>query len=122
MEINYKTIGGLLLLVLVTVGGTLLVERTGDYINCRAEWILQENGEYLCPKTNATSLCYEIEERGSGWYRCWTGRLVEIPEEIQEFKTFANGELYTCKFEGLVDSYTKCISPTDKEAYAGELI
>ena len=62
--------------MIVTAGATLYIEKTGDYINCRAEWILQENGEYLCPKTNATSLCYEIEYRGGGWHRCWTGRLV----------------------------------------------
>ena len=122
MEINYKTIAGILLLVILTAGGTLLIEKTGDYINCRAEWILQENGEYLCPKTNVTSLCYEIEDRGSGWYRCWIGRLVEIPTEIQSFQVFANGELYTCEFTELVDSYIKCVSPTNKEAYVGELI
>ena len=122
MEIKYKEIGGILLLVMLTVGGTLLVEKTWDYSNCRAEWVLQDNGEYLCPKTNVTSLCYEIEDRGSGWYRCWTGKLVEIPEETKTFQTFANGELYTCEFEELVNSYIKCFSPKGYEAYIGELI
>lgn len=122
MEINYKTIGAMILLVIVTAGGTLLVEKTGDYINCRAEWILQDDGQYLCPKTNVTSLCFEIEDRGSGWYRCWTGRVVEIPTETQTFKVFANGELYTCTFKGLVNSYDVCVSSSEKEAYVGELL
>ena len=128
--LNYKQVGGLLLLAIgLTCGITLLLEKTGEYINCRADWILQEDGTYICPKTNAQHFCYEIEDRGSGWYRCWLGKVVETesPPEEPIFKEAihvdANGGRFTCEvLNGEVWSYSKCIKDDNKAAYLGELI
>jgi len=45
------------------------------------------------------------------------------PEESTQIKVFENGELYECDvLNGQVNSYSKCFSPTEKEAYLGELV
>jgi len=78
-ELSYKQISGIILLVITLSAGSIIVlEKTGDYVNCRGDWILQEDGKYFCEDRNITEYCYEIEYRGSGWYRCWIGHPVEI--------------------------------------------
>lgn len=93
-EKTYKTISGIILTIItLVIGGALYLEKTEDYKSCRAEWIIQDNGQYLCPKNNELQYCYSIESRGSGWYRCWIGVPVKVEvlkEEIllQEKLTF----------------------------------
>lgn len=90
MKINYKSIGGLLLAMIITSTGTLYLESTGDYDNCRAQWILNPDGTFTCPKDNSTHYCYDIEDRGSGWYRCWIGNVVQ-PTIIATEKDLGKG-------------------------------
>jgi len=85
MKLNYKTIGGVILaLITLTSGSLLYLEKTGDYHNCRSVWTENLDGSYTCPKDNVTQYCYEIENRGSGWYRCWGGIPVNIKEPNQK--------------------------------------
>ena len=84
VELNYKQISGIVLLVItLAVGTTHYVEETGEYTNCRGQWVLEDNGNYTCAKTGVTKVCYEIESRGSGWYRCWEGNIVEVEQPKQ---------------------------------------
>jgi len=92
MEINYKQIGALILAIIITASGTIYLEKTGDYDNCRGVWTENSDGSFTCPKTNVTNYCYEIENRGSGWYRCWIG--VPIPIETNNQKL--NKGRWTC--------------------------
>lgn len=83
-EISYKQIGGILALVIILTGGTTFyVQKTGEYNNCRGLWELQDDGQYKCEKTGELQYCYNVEYRGSGWYRCWVGKvtLEETPDE-----------------------------------------
>lgn len=50
---------------------------------------------------------------------------IEIPEPVKReiVYVYGNGENYECEvIEGKINSYTICISPTNREAYLGELI
>jgi len=102
MELNYKVVSGIILLIIAASSGTFYIEKTGDYDNCRAEWNLNNNGTYTCPKTNITNYCYEIENRGSGWYRCWIGKII-IVKDNEMPDPASNPVQYLC-------SQTECIS------------
>lgn len=78
MEINYKQIGVILVAIILTGSGAIYLQRTGEYHNCRAEWVENIDGTFTCPKDNQTDYCFEIENRGSGWYRCWIGVPINV--------------------------------------------
>jgi len=84
MKINYKQIGAIIMAIIMTASGAIYLEKTGDYHNCRAQWTENDDGTFTCPKNNVTDYCYEIENRGSGWYRCWIGKPIIIEKEIQK--------------------------------------
>jgi len=85
MEISYKQIGAVILAIIALGSGSLLyLEKTGNYHNCRSIWNENPDGTYTCPKDNYTDYCYEIENRGNGWYRCWIGNPVIIKEESNQ--------------------------------------
>ncbi len=98
---------GLILVITLSSGATIYLKETDKYTNCRAEWLEQENGQSLCPKTNETEWCYRIEYRGAGWHRCWIGEPVEPiePEIIQtpmiENRKSNSGDIH-CTYEGCV--------------------
>ena len=82
METKYKQIGAALLVVITIASGVALyLEKTDDYHNYRGQWIENQNGSYTCSSDGVTDYCYEIESRGSGWYRCYIGNPVNIDEE-----------------------------------------
>ena len=98
MELTYqKIIGGIIVLAIAFGGGTVLLQKTGEYRNCRGLWDFQENGQYQCSKTGEVQWCYEIESRGSGWYRCWLGEPIELPVEepvvIKKSRGSGSGEV-----------------------------
>lgn len=104
---QYQQIAGIavaLLLIVTSVGTTIYLKETNKYINCRADWEEQDDGKYLCPKTNETEWCYRIEYRGAGWYRCWIGEPVEIEEEliIKQVSSAHSGRVHT-NSEGCMD-------------------
>ncbi|MHA1827943.1 MAG: hypothetical protein ACTSX6_04765 [Candidatus Heimdallarchaeaceae archaeon] len=87
-ELNYKSIGGILLLVvLLSSGATYYIQETNDYSNCRGLWEIQEDGMYKCSKTGESNYCYKIEYRGSGWYRCWIGKAVDVNQQKHSTNT-----------------------------------
>lgn len=98
VELSKKTIAGIIvLLIVLSSGATYYIERTGDYDNCRGDWILQEDGMYQCPQDGVKQWCFDIESRGSGWYRCWIGEVVNIespPIDIQD--NVPKGVSYLC--------------------------
>lgn len=132
MDKKYIAIGGNLIgLAIIALLAFYVPGFTDNTYYCEDEGKLRECLHGI--SGGLETRCYDNENH-SGWDYCSSGWIkakeyiklnkteVEIPEEVQKFKVFANGELYTCSFKGLVESYTKCISPKEREAYLGELV
>ena len=121
VELNYKTIFGVLLLVIVTSSGTYYLEKTTQYKSCQGQWLLLDSGQYQCSKNGNLQWCYSIEKRGSGWVRCWVGKQVVVTEPSVNnqpaSKLFCNGEWWDVSANPNV--YTK-IKNGDSEMYYGE--
>ena len=119
-ELSYKVIGGVtFLLILLASGTTYYLAETSDYKSCRGTWDLQESGQYKCSKTGELQWCYSTEYRGSGWYRCFIGRVVNVEEPKQEYSSeiFCNGKPW--KVPENPQQYTR-IKSESGETYFGE--
>lgn len=129
VELSKTLIGGILtLIIILSSGTTYFIEKTGDYDNCRGEWLLQEDGMYQCQQDQVKQWCFEIEERGSGWYRCWLGKVVLVEESIVDTtekslskKIRCNGKVWVVEEGEYLTPYTKLKSGS-YEGYLGECI
>ena len=82
-ELSYKTLSGFVLLVIALAGGSVYyLEKTNDYASCQGTWNLLETGQYECSKNGNLQWCYNIEYRGSGWYRCYIGKIVKEDKSV----------------------------------------
>jgi len=99
VKLNYKQIGTLLVAIILTASGTIYLEKTGEYVNCRGLWNENDDGSFTCPKNNVTQYCYEVENRGSGWYRCWIGIPIEI-DDAKEVISKTNKGRWICDPSG----------------------
>jgi len=92
---------------------------------CESRGIVME-----CARFSESGLrCYPSLLNRTGYKDCSEGWL-KLEEPInaermwqQEVEVFANAENYICDvIDGEINSYTTCLSETNKEAYLGELI
>lgn len=123
-ELSYKVIGGVtFLLILLASGTTYYLAETNDYKSCRGTWDLQEDGMYQCSKTLEKYWCYSVEYRGSGWYRCNVGKVVNVeqpkPEQEYSSEIFCNGKPWQVPENP--QSYTR-IKSESGETYFGECL
>ena len=104
---NYKVIGGLLLLILATATGTVYVKEATGYKTCSTGWVLQDNGQYVCESRDISpQWCYKFsdpnKETGIS-SRCYLGAPVEVEEPKSiEFKepVISEGGDYTVSLDG----------------------
>lgn len=98
MELNYKTIGGLLLLVIVTVTTTIYVKEATGYKTCSTGWVLQDNGQFVCESRDLGSQwCYKFSQPNSEGIstRCYLGIPVEEETKKIEVKEMIGGDFTT---------------------------
>lgn len=125
LKMENKTWIGISMVLLVAALSAVGYNITDQTYFCESRGIVME-----CARFSGSGLrCYPHLINRSGYKDCPEGWLkVEEPIEIErnlseEVEVFANAENYVCDIvEGKIDSYTKCLSETNKEAYLGELI
>ena len=132
METTTKlTIGSIVALALVISGAIYIPEALkDDAFYCEESGLVAVciNGVKACTDDVCTR-CYYNENNTRSYKVCKSGwlPLVENPdfkvETASEVFVEANAERYKCPTnDGEVESYTKCVSPTGKDAYFGELV
>ena len=104
-KVTHQAINGVLLAVIVLAGsiggGVIYLEKTDDYVNCRGEWTLEDNGMFRCERTGELQYCWNVTYRGSGWYRCFVGLPVDIKIE-NPIEVAKKGRYHCTKYEGCV--------------------
>ena len=94
-------------------------------------YFCEERGIVMdCARFSESELrCYPSLTTNIGYKDCSAGWIkisepVEIEKDLsKEVKVFANGENYICEvIDGRIQSYSRCNSETNKEAYLGELV
>lgn len=123
---DYTTIGGIVLAMILVAGGGIYGEdvyvylaETGNRDVCTdgGIWELQSSGKYYCPTEDHDEWCYRVSDSGR---TCYIGEVV-VPEETRPPLTeeiFANNKDWEC--EG-TEPYSRCYSG-NKEGYYGELV
>jgi len=126
---EYKTIGGILMLVLIAGGMTVYISENGKRDLCTDSgiWEYQEDtGQYYCPTENSYKWCFRVSDSGR---TCYLGNVEEIePEPPVEpqvpgrpptpVSIFANGENWDCTG---TNQYSRCWAGK-KEGYYGEFV
>ena len=99
-----------------------------------AYFIGVDDDAYYCESKDIVAICEKLSSgTGSRCYFAETYKVCaegwqKIEQEIvlepaQNFEVFANNELYSCEISnGRVNSYSMCVSPTQRSAYLGELV
>ena len=85
VESNYKTIGGILLLMIATAVGTVYIKEATGYKTCSTGWILQDNGQFICESRDIPpQWCYKFSAPNPEGIstRCYLG----VPFDIEEPK------------------------------------
>ena len=88
---EYKTIGGILLLMIATSIGTVYFKEAGGYTKCSTGWIPQDNGQFVCESRDILpQWCYKFsdpnKETGIS-SRCYLGvPVIEDPVQDQPQK------------------------------------
>ncbi len=115
-----KITAGVFIALSVLLGGAVYFESHDDIYYCQSRDLVG-----YCEKLSSGTgtRCYFNDTYKScpeGWKK--------IDEFIETNNTssifiFGNGEMYSCSVpDNKLNSYSVCVSPTGKEAYAGELI
>lgn len=104
---NYKTIGGILFLIIATATSTLYIKEATGYKTCSTGWVLQENGQFICESRDISpQWCYKFSEPNSEGIstRCYLGIPVEVGGEIiiEEPKSIVLKGDYTTSPDGKI--------------------
>jgi hypothetical protein len=102
---EYKTIGGLLLLIIATASGIVYVNEATGYKSCPTGWALQENGQFVCESRDLDpQWCYKFSSPNAEGIstRCYLGvPVVEESKKTEVKPTTLTGD-YTSSPDGII--------------------
>ena len=103
---EYKTLGGILLAIILTATTTVYIKEATGYKSCSTGWVLQDNGQFVCESRDiAPQWCYKFsdpnKETGIS-SRCYLGVPVEAEESKIEFREqiISDSGDYTTSIDG----------------------
>jgi len=118
---EYKTIAGILTVLILTNLGTMYVIEDDGFKNCSGNWKFNKyTGQYDCESRGISEWCFKVSgDDPLEGYRCYLGKVTDNMEYV---KIIGNNCEYICPLiDGELKSYTLC-KCGNRETYAGELI
>ena len=78
--INYKTLGGIILALIVTASATYYIAKTEGYKTCQmGVWEPQDDGMSKCSSNGKLEVCYSISNS-----RCYLGKIVKVEVPVNQ--------------------------------------